>query len=62
MLTHEILGIVESWLNEFSVLVQRHTGDLYVTYSVAFPRSLTEKQKTTVRETFPPSTPVHEEL
>ena len=43
-------------------VVQRHVGDLYVTYSVAFPTSLTKKQKATVSETFPPSTSIHEEL
>lgn len=44
------------------VYESRHVGDLYVTYSVAFPVSLTEKQKTIVRETFPPGTALHEEL
>ena len=38
---------------------QRHKGDLYVTYSVAFPRQLAEEQKRVVRETFPADTPMH---
>ena len=53
-----IRGVAEA----VSLLVQRHVGDLYVTYAVAFPASLTEKQKSTVRETFPPGHAIHEEL
>jgi len=41
------------------VYESRHKGDLYVTYSVAFPRQLAEEQKRVVRETFPADTPMH---
>ena len=44
--------------------LQRHKGDLYVTYTVAFPPRLSEEQKRIVREHFPPASmrQTHEEL
>lgn len=34
-----------------------HRGDLYVSYSVALPKALSEEQKAAVRREFPPDTP-----
>ena len=43
---------------------QKHKGDLYVTYTVAFPPRLSEEQKRVVKEHFPPASmrQAHEEL
>jgi len=45
-------------------LMQKHKGDLYVTYTVAFPPRLSDEQKRVVREHFPQASmrQLHEEL
>ena len=37
--------------------LQTHRGDLYVSYSVAFPKALSQEQKAAVRREFPLDTP-----
>ena len=45
------------------VVSQTHKGDMYVLYSIAFPRALTEEQKLAVMAQFPPDTAFgHDEL
>lgn len=39
-----------------AAVAQTHRGDLYVLYSIAFPKALSEEQKAAVRQQFPPET------
>lgn len=41
-------------------MLQTHRGDLYVRYSIAFPKALSEEQKAAVRTHFPAGTAFEE--
>lgn len=56
------LALRSTVAHEPSCHAQTQRGDLYVTYTVSFPASLSASQKEGFIALFPAETPYHEEL